>query len=251
MLKLIIVDDEAIILKGMQQLIRNMKTPFTDIVGVSDSIEALRIAETFKPDLLITDIQMPEMNGLELIKSIADKKAASKFIILTGYEQFDYALTAIRLQVADYLLKPVDPTELSVLLNKLSLEIIEERNRSQEQLSPSTDPHDKDNNLPICRFKVYIQHHYMKNISLDDVAEYLDLHPNYVSSLVKRETEQTFVQYLRSVRIDKAKVLLHDLPNLPLEQVARTIGFDSPSHFYKVFKQQIGITPGSYRLAKE
>ncbi|WP_018750205.1 response regulator transcription factor [Paenibacillus sanguinis] len=251
MLKLMIVDDEAIIVQGLQHVIRRLKTPFTDIVGVSDSVEALRMVGEFKPDLLITDIQMPELNGLDLIQSIADKKAASRFIILTGYETFDYARKAVRLQVADYLLKPVDPLELSDLLNRLSLEIVEERSRVQAATDPEESAKDQDSNHNIRRFKDFIQGNYMRDISLEDVAEYLNLHPSYVCSLLKRETQQTFVQYLRAFRIEKGKKLLRELPNLPLEQAAKAIGFRSQAHFYKVFKQESGVTPGDYRNMKD
>ncbi|MED4954004.1 response regulator [Paenibacillus macerans] len=251
MLKLMIVDDEAIIVKGLQHVIRRMKTPFTDIVGVSDSVEALRMAEEFKPDLLITDIQMPELSGLDLIQSVSEKKAASKFIILTGYETFDYARKAIRLQVADYLLKPVDPQELSGLLNRLSMEIVEERSRGQAATDTEEPTEDQDSNHNIRRFKDFIHGNYMRDISLEDVADYLNLHPSYVCSLLKRETHQTFVQYLRGFRINKGKKLLRELPNLPLEQVAKAIGFRSQAHFYKVFKQESGVTPGDYRNMKD
>ncbi|RRJ61725.1 response regulator [Paenibacillus oralis] len=251
MLKLMIVDDEAIIVKGLQHVIRRMKTPFTDIVGISDSVEALRMAAEFKPDLLITDIQMPELSGLDLIQSVSEKKAASKFIILTGYETFDYARKAIRLQVADYLLKPVDPQELSGLLNRLSMEIVEERSRLQAATDTEEPPEDQDSNHNIRRFKDFIHGNYMRDISLEDVADYLNLHPSYVCSLLKRETHQTFVQYLRGFRIDKGKKLLRELPNLPLEQVAKAIGFRSQAHFYKVFKQESGVTPGDYRNMRD
>lgn len=253
MLKLMIVDDEAIIVKGMQHLIRKMKTPFTDIVGVSDSVEALRIAEKFQPDLLITDIQMPELDGLDLILSVSEKQAAARFVILTGYETFEYARKAIRLQVKDYLLKPVDHLELSNLLTRLSMEIVEERNSLHEENhnQKSAKDDNPESNYNIRRFKNFIQSNYMRDISLEDVAEYLDLHPNYVCSLLKKETDQTFVQYLRSIRIEKGKVLLRELPHLPLEQVANAIGYKSQAHFYKVFKQESGVTPGDYRAMQQ
>lgn len=245
MLKLMVVDDEAILVKGLQHMIRKAETPFTEIVGVTDSLEALRIMDTFRPDLLITDIQMPEMNGLELIKA-AQKKKVSHFVILTGYDLFEYARQAVRLKVAEYLLKPVDPKELAALLTRLSAEIAA-LTEKQHKLDIGHSESHLDSNENVRKFKEFIHDNFMRDISLEEVAAHLNLHPSYVCTLLKRETGMTFVHYLRLVRIERAKKLLHGMPNVPLEQISRRIGFENPRHFYKVFKQQIGVTPGKYR----
>jgi YesN/AraC family two-component response regulator len=238
-----LVDDETVILKGLQHMIRKEETLFTEIVGVSDSVEALRMMDTFRPDLLITDIQMPEMNGLELIRE-AQWKQVKRFVILTGYDVFDYARQAVRLSVADYLLKPVDPKELSALLGRLALEIMEEQPTRQAE---SENDESYENNENIRKFKDFIHRNFMRDLSLEEVAEHLSLHPNYVCSLLKRETSMTFVQYLRTTRIEKAKTLLSGGPLLPMEQISKSVGFDNPRHFYKVFKNHVGLTPGNYR----
>lgn len=109
------------------------------------------------------------------------------------------------------MLKPVDPQELSGLLNRLSMEIVEERSRGQAATDAEEPPEDQDSNHNIRRFKDFIHGNYMRDISLEDVADYLNLHPSYVCSLLKRETHQTFVQYLRGFRINKGKKLLREL----------------------------------------
>ncbi|MCA0755955.1 response regulator [Paenibacillus sp. N4] len=249
MLKVMIVDDEAIILKGLQHMIRQAGTLFTEIEGVSDSVEALRMVDEYRPDLIISDIQMPELNGLELIKAASQKKPDTRFIILSGYDLFEYAREAVRLNVADYLLKPVDPKELIGLLTRLSMEIVEQRKQSQEEPAEEGDGETYENNENIRKFKEFILGNYMHDISLEEVASHLELHPSYVCSLLKRETGMTYVQYLRTVRIEKAKSLLSGMPNLPMDQISKNIGFENPRHFYKVFKQQVGVTPGHYRTS--
>ena len=84
----------------------------------------------------------------------------------------------------------------------------------------------------------------MYDISLGDVAEHLELHPNYVCNLVKRKTGSTFVQYLRSVRIETAKAILRHPDRPTIEQVARSVGYQNARTFYKVFKNMTGVTPG-------
>jgi two-component system, response regulator YesN len=245
LLKLMIVDDEAIILQGLQHMVRRADTLFTEVTGVTDSVEALRLMDTLRPDLVITDIQMPEMNGLELIRE-AQRKQVKRFVILTGYDVFEYAQQAVRLGAVDYLLKPIDPKELASLLVRLSLEIVEEQKHLQPD-APAEEPEGYDHNENIRTFKDLIHNHFMRDLSLEEVAGHLSLHPNYVSKLIKQETGMTFVQYLRTVRMDKAKSLLSAAQDLPMEQIARNVGFDNPRHFYKVFKQHVGVTPGSYR----
>ncbi|OXM85650.1 response regulator transcription factor [Paenibacillus rigui] len=250
MLKLMIVDDEAVILKGIEHLVRREDTLFTEIIGVSDSIEALSLMDTFRPDLLITDIQMPGMNGLELIRE-AQLKQVRRFAILTGYDLFEYARQALRLNVAEYLLKPIDPQELSALLSKLTLEIIEEHQGNQvlpARASKADVPEDINENIK--KFKNFVQNNFMRDVSLEEVAAHLELHPNYVCSLLKRETGMTFIHFLQTIRIEKAKSLLIHMPFMPMEQISKTVGFDSPRHFYKMFKKYVGQTPGSYRTSQ-
>lgn len=244
MLKLLIVDDEPIILAGLEHLIRSERTAFTDIERASDAYEALDLLGTFRPDLVITDIQMPEMDGLSFIRE-ARQRGCRRFVILSGYDHFDYAREALRLHVNDYLLKPIQQRELSEILSRLTLEIMEERKEgaapSEEAMTPG------DASVPIRKFQAYVRNHFMRDISLDEVAAHLNLHPNYFCTVLKKETGMTFLHYLHSVRIENAKELLGNPDMLTMEQIARSVGFESPRHFYKVFKQFTGHTPGAYK----
>lgn len=235
MLKLMIVDDEPVIRNGLRHMILKEYDRQAEIVGASDGIEAVELLDTFHPDLLITDIQMPEMDGLQLIRE-AQKKKVKRFVILSGYDEFEYARQAIRLHVSDYLLKPIRQQDLSTLLNKVAAEVAAEGERPAETPQTSVD-----------KFRAFVQKNYMRDVSLEEVAEHLDLHPNYVCSLLKREIGMTFVRYLHQVRIERAKELLASRSAVPLEQVARQVGYENPRHFYKVFKQYVGQTPGSFR----
>lgn len=251
MLKLMIIDDEEIILKGLQRMVRAAQTPFTEVVGVSDAFEALQLMDTFCPDLVLTDIQMPEMNGLELISNAA-AKAVGHFVIITGYDDFEYARQALRMQIDDYLLKPVDQKELSALLQRIATQIMEKRAHALiEADEPGEeaegDSRDDDPHSNVDMFEQFIRSNYMRDVSLEEVADHLQLHPNYLCTLLKRKTGLTFVHYLRMVRIENAKLLMSRGPNISLEQIARSVGYENPRHFYKVFKQYVGQTPGSYR----
>jgi two-component system response regulator YesN len=254
MLKLLIVDDEPLILAGLEHMIRLENTMFSKIKSVSDAFDALEMIDSFKPDLVITDIQMPAMDGLELIRE-AQQRNVNRFVILTGYDLFDYAQKAVRLQVKDYLLKPIQQRELFAMLNRIALEVLEERKNkpieSDDSISAESSIDTKVQSATIRKFDDFIRRHFMQDISLDEVAEHLDLHPNYVCGILKRETGLTFVRFLHEVRIENAKELLRHPDSLTIEQVAKSVGYESPRHFYKVFKQFTGVTPGNYKNRSE
>ena len=118
-MKLMVVDDEPIILNGIIRMIQKANTSFTEIVGAGDGIDALQKLASFQPDLILTDIHMPEMDGLALIKEIQAQNWSSRFVIITGYDDFAYARQALRYQVVDYLLKPINKVELLGVLEKV------------------------------------------------------------------------------------------------------------------------------------
>lgn len=116
MLKLFIVDDEVSII----QLIRKLVSPEIahEIVGeTTDGLSALAMIEEAKPDIVITDIRMPGLNGVELIRRAREKQIQAEFIIISGYKDFAYARDAIRYGALEYLLKPIKAEELNAVLN--------------------------------------------------------------------------------------------------------------------------------------
>jgi two-component system response regulator YesN len=248
MLRLMIVDDESVIRNGLKYMIESENSPFTEIEVAADGIEALKLMDDFHPDLLITDIQMPEMDGLTLIRE-AQLKHVKRFVVLSGYEKFDYAREAIRLQVTDYLLKPIRESELFALLSRTALNIAtEQRNiRNTSKETDDVEVRKASVHTGIRKFKAFIQQNYMRDVSMEEVAEHLKFHPNYVCNLLKREIGTTFVHYLNTIRIERAKVMLSGMPNMSMEHVAKAVGYDNTRHFYKVFKQYVGTTPGNYR----
>ncbi|MCF7754051.1 response regulator [Paenibacillus xylanexedens] len=248
MLKLLIVDDEPIILEGLRDMIEEEKTAFRKIITARDSIEALERIELARPDLIITDIHMPEIDGLELIRR-AQQKDIKRFIILTGHDVFDYARKAVKLQVIEYLLKPINQVELAEVLKRTACELIQER----EILEMSGNPPEEmgtSQNEHIKLLKAYIEQSYMKDISLSDAAAYLNLHPVYLGQIFKRETGNTFVQYINQVRIGKAKEMMASMKNLSLDTIARMVGYENQRTFYKVFRKFNNETPGQFRDRK-
>ncbi len=174
---------------------------------------------------------MPQMNGLEMIEKTIKTGVCDHFIILTCHAEFEFAQEAIKHRVIDYLLKPINKDKLIELLKKISDSLLKSKSAAVKLMLE------------------YINNHFMRDISLDDVAGIAKLHPNYASSLFKKEAGMSFVQYLNTCRVKKAKTFITKYPDMSLNNISKMAGFQSIEHFYKVFKKISGITPGDYRLS--
>jgi two-component system response regulator YesN len=234
-LKLMIVDDEPYILEGLTKIVREAGTSFTHIEEALDAFEALEKMPSFTPDVIITDLNMPVKTGFELMEEAKKAGYCDRFIILTGYDEFEYARKAIRTGVIDYLLKPINRDEIIMLLNSIAREL------GQAKVDYS------DYNNHMNKIKKYIEGHFDTPMSLDDLARHTGLHPNYISGLFRKESGVTFIGYLNSLRIDRARNLLDREPQTPVNIIGQRVGFDSPQHFTKVFKKYVGVSPGGYR----
>lgn len=248
LLKLLIVDDEPIILKGLINIISKQDELYTNIVGATDGIDALEKSKDFQPDLVITDINMPEMSGLELIKKMKEERLCKRFIIVTGYDEFDYAREALRYQVMDYLLKPINKREITELVSRVVSEMRQQQESGKATQSMQADlTNTKEYSRKIKEVLQLIAKQYEQDMGLDTLAEYVQLHPNYLSALFKKETGYTFLQYFHMYRIAKAKQLLMEKTDLPIQQIAIQVGYENQEHFYKVFRKYAGQTPGNFR----
>lgn len=132
MYKVIIVDDESVVRQGLRRMIAWNDHGFELIGDYENGREAWEAVERDKPDLIISDISMPFMDGLELARLVSASYPYMKLIILTGYDQFEYAQQAIRLKVRDFVLKPITAREVRALLDKVRGEMDEEARRLED-----------------------------------------------------------------------------------------------------------------------
>lgn len=232
-MRLLIVDDEPLILNGLTKVIQQVAPEGTEIRQALNAVEGLEIMSVFFPDVTITDVNMPEINGFEMIEKAKAQQLCERFIILTGYDEFEYVRTALRCGAVDYILKPIDKDEIAALLGSV-----------KSELPPV---HDAEYNRQASRILSYIQVHFRKELSLDHISELTDLHPNYICSMFKKETGQNFIQYLNSLRIQEAKKLLSKESELSVSEIGKIVGFENKHYFAKVFKRYTSMTPGQYR----
>lgn len=252
MLKLLIVDDEPKIRRGLKGWIEGFDLNYQVIGEASNYIEALEIAKKFNPDVFLMDINMPMMNGLDLTNQFKSKYPHSYTIIISGYDDFEYAHQALKLKVFDYLLKPIPRTDLYNVLKSLSLEIMSNKEESIEYKSiykSNIDKLSNDMSAIVTIVKEYIEGNYSNaDISLQKTANLFNINKTYLSKLMKEQLGYSFTEYTTIIRIKKAKELLvGDILYSNIYEISNKVGFKSQHYFSRVFKKSEGVSPMEYR----
>lgn len=237
-LRVLLADDEIMIREGFRRLF-DWEAHGCVLVGeAADGMEALTQINALLPDLVIMDINIPVMNGLQVIQTCRAKYPQMAFIIVSGYDDFSYCREALRLQVTDYMLKPVDYEEFGLCIDKLRISMFE-----QELEHSKTD---EGQETPIRGMIGYMQEHLAEEISLQLLAEEFHLSAQYISQLFKNEMGVNYLTYLTNIRVEHAKRLLIG-SKLPISDIAEHSGYADYRVFSKVFKKVQGITPTQYR----
>ncbi len=240
MYKIILADDEIWVIMGLKKLIEKTGAPFQVVAEVSNGVMAMEEVERLKPDVLMTDIRMPGMDGLQLLEKIREKNLNTKVVLISGYAEFEYAQRAIRFGAADYLLKPVEQEKLEEVFDGILNTLREEWNISEEETPESA------NVTTIKRIIEEIRQNYTENINLTDLADKYFMSTGRLSTMLKEELGFSFSEYIALKRMQKAKELLAD-EALSVEEIAEMVGYKDYSYFTKVFKKVIGLTPSKYR----
>ena len=238
-LRVLLVDDEIMIREGFKQLF-DWQAHDCEVVGeAGDGMEALTQIDTLRPDIVIMDINIPIMNGLKVIQLSRIKHPNTAFVIVSGYDDFSYCREALRLQITDYILKPVNYEEFGTCIDNLKISLFERR------VSSAAEP-EKQEERAITGITRYLQEHLAEEISLSVLAEQFHLNPQYISQLFKSEIGVNFLVYLTNIRMEKAKKLLLSTA-LSIAEVAEQSGYGDYRVFTKVFKKSEGSTPSQYR----
>lgn len=246
MYQVLLIDDEIKIINWMKKTVHWEKYGFHVCELCTDSLQALNYIEMHPVDLVITDIRMPGISGLELIQKLCQRKPGIRTIILSGYNQFEYAKQALRYGVKGFLVKPLDPAELEELLMNIAHEI---NSAAPSDSTPKETEvlftlESKGNRLT--EVISYIDQNYNKDICLKVCADLFDFHPAYLGKIFKETVGVPFNTYLNQKRISKLKQLLAQ-SNLPVNQLLESVGYHNYEYFYTVFKKYEGISFSEYR----
>lgn len=237
-MNLLIADDENLELKVLEKTIKKFFLNELEIFMASNGKQAAQISNETEINIALLDIEMPGMNGIELAKLLREKNPDCIIIFITAYDKFDYAIEAMHIKAFDYLLKPWKEEKLTGLISEALVNIKELslENSANENLQESQKS----------AIKKYIKENYKRDISAGDVAGILGYSDVYFSKIFKQLFDDTFINYLTKVRIDKAKVLLKDV-GFNIKEVGASVGYTDSNYFTKVFKRAVGMSPSEYR----
>ena len=247
MVRVVMADDEYYILRELETILDWQALGCT-ITGLArNGLEARELVINSRADLLITDIKMPGLDGLSLIKELYDRELPTEYIIVSGFSEFSCALTAIKYGVSDYLLKPIDPLELGKALDKFFLR---HSGKNFREVTGEEDLRLRSNcNRFIKSAYEYVEEHYATNFSLKDVAEELMVSPSHLSKLFVSKLNRRFTKFVNLYRIKISQQFLK-ATDKTIEEIAELVGYSDYKYYSVVFKSITGMTPAQFRQEK-
>lgn len=259
MFHLCIADDEPIIRQGLLSL------PWSEIgarvIGdAADGMEALEILQTEQIDVLLADVRMPGVGGIELAKRLHESKANTQVVLLSGYGEFEYAQQAIEYGVAQYLLKPATPCEILAAVKQSGLQAVKLRaddehlRQLEEELGRKRLEHSHGqivlgsiSHSDVAQQAIrYLVEGYASAISLNSMSEDLHFSTIYLSRVVKKATGYTFSELLSGFRVLEVATRLRET-NEKFMKICEDVGHMDPRYFSQVFKRFYGVAPSAYR----
>lgn len=251
MIRVLIADDERLEREALADLVIRRFEHEAVIQTAENGRRAADTAILWEADLILMDIEMPGINGLDAARAVLEQRPECKVIFVTAYSLFQYAHEAMHLGACDYLLKPVDPDEAEAAIRRAIRQI--EAGRKLAELAPvapepaaDTAEAEDRNALVMAHVRRYMEDNYMFDLSLDSVSEILHISPAYLSAQFKKYQKMNFLDCLTELRINAAKQLLTD-PLRSAAEVASMVGYEDASYFARAFKKRTGMTPTQYR----
>ena len=248
MLKVLVVEDEEMIRKGIVLAVDWAALDCVVVGEAANGEEALEAVEKYDPSLIITDLKMPKMDGIEMIQALRERGNNALVIVLTAYDSFSYAQSALRLGAVDFLLKPFHDGELERSVTALRQRINSSAGKGN-QARPLPFPGLKkgDKSKYVLEAMAYIGEHYNDpRISVGLIAGHLGISEGHLSHTFKKETDYTLLNYLTRYRIHTAMELLKDC-RLKVYEVAEQVGYRDITYFSSTFKKLVGISPSEYQ----
>ncbi|WP_127588997.1 response regulator transcription factor [Paenibacillus koleovorans] len=253
--RVVLVDDEPWTLIYLKKSFPWQEMGFEVVAETRNSMEALSLVEQYKPDVVFTDIRMPQLSGIELMQQLRSAGVRSEFVIVSGFAEFSYAQEAVKLGAFEYCLKPVSPEQAEQLLQRLAHQL--ERHRQEGRPLPQAEAvkqgareqaTEEEGELNFEGMLKYMRDHLDDKLQLRELARKFYLNPNYCCLLFNKFTGMTFSEYLTELRMKQAALLLGEKA-LSIDEVAKRAGYPDYYYFNKVFKKFYGLTPTEYRKA--
>ncbi len=235
MIKVMIADDERMVRRTLKA-VGKWEENGMEIVGeAQNGIEALEILENEKPDVLFLDMRMPGLSGSEILERLGQKEEKPITVIVSGYDEFEYARTALKYGAVDYILKPIERNAFNRLLESIAAKL-KDAGEGKSAFTPYKDVAQ--------RIKEDIEEEYAKDISLTYYAESYYINKEVLSRLFKKKYGVGITAFINHVRLEQAKVLLS--LGYSSTRSAEIVGYHDVNYFSRIFKKTYGMTPSEY-----
>ena len=182
---------------------------------------------------------MPGMDGLAFIKEVRRRGVRQDFIVISMYEDFHLAQEALRLGVFDFLLKPIQITEIEACFEKWV-------NARELKFDNQTSGDKKNGSVLISKVLQYIETTPLNEVNLSKAAKHVHISPSYLSAIFKQHLNMNFVDYLIRLRISESKRSLAKT-EMTIAEIAERMGYSDLPYFCNFFKKEVGCTPSEYR----
>lgn len=233
MYKIIFIDDEFLVLEGLKRIIDWSEYGISVAGSAQNALDGIKLAEEVKPEIIISDIRMHGMNGLEMIEKIMQKGYEGYVILLSGYQEFEYAQKAIENRVYRYLLKPIDLEELKKAISQ----IVNELDSKKSVSAGKGVIYDVIN---------YIDGHFYENIQLSDLARQFHFDITHLSRQIKQKLGMNYIDYITKLRIDTAKDYIRET-DMSVDEISRRVGYNDVRRFREMFRKTVNMTPTEYK----
>lgn len=247
MYQILIVDDEMEIRNGIANYFPWHELGFHIAATCSDGEEAIRILQDAHIDIVLTDIIMRNMSGLELAEYIHTHMGHVLVYVLSGFPEFAYAQQAMKLGVRQFIVKPTKYQELYSVFSALKKELDAARVPAGDGggVSPGAGADDDHYAELVAQTKRFMREN-LDTATLERAAQHVHMNPSYLSNIFRITTGVCFSDYLQTLRMSKAVELLRDAKRSVLE-ISQSVGYTSSNNFARAFKNKYGATPSEYR----
>ncbi|MBW4845782.1 MULTISPECIES: response regulator [Clostridia] len=269
MYRLMIAEDEMIERIVLKKMLLKKFGEECQVFEAQNGNEAIEIFKREDIQVVILDIGMPGMNGIQAAEIMRKEKKDCCIIFLTAYDRFDYAKKAISIRAMEYLLKPYSQKEvLNVVEEALRIadkqedkpeeiknhgeeegaEVPDEEENAHQTLGDESDFSGSRLSVLTAMVEEYIRSNYMNDISMSETARAVGYSEPYFCRMFKLQFGQSFTSYLSEYRVREAKKLLAQ-PNVIVKEVGVRVGYMDSNYFTKVFKRLEGVNPSDYRMS--
>lgn len=246
-MRVVLVEDEAILRRGMVETVDWAAMDCTVAGEASDGAEGLELILREQPDVVVTDIKMPRMTGLEMLAELRTRGVQVPAVILTSFAEFSFAQEALRLGSVDYLLKPVDEAALAQAFARIRAAGGEAESTGMQTVLVDWNgllKKARRQNSYVAKALAEIRANYASHLSIEELSARQGLSASYLSRKFKEVTGHTFGELLAAGRIEAATKLLKG--DCRIYEVAESVGFNDYKNFCLVFKKLMQITPKEY-----